>query len=106
MAPRITAEWLRQERGACESDMREFKRLFPDGAPVTLTTVRKLRTAGFGMNWLADKLSGPRWEAYLKTAAAYLKARAAAQEAYEKAEARALVAALRQELKAQETTDG
>jgi hypothetical protein len=43
--PRMTSALLRQ-RGACPEQVAIFERVFPDGAPLTLTAYRRAQQAG------------------------------------------------------------
>ena len=50
---KITAEWL-QRIGACEVEVREFERLWPRGAKVTLRNVRKAQEYELDLEWLVN----------------------------------------------------
>lgn len=48
---RITVEFL-QRYGACAERVREFSKLFPRGAPVSLSSLHKADEAGLDWTWL------------------------------------------------------
>ena len=55
MSRLITAAMLR-ERAACEEQVAEFARLFPDGTPVTLAACRAAAEAGLDLGGAAGNL--------------------------------------------------
>jgi hypothetical protein len=46
-------------RGACRSQRALFRKTFPDGAPVTMSAVRKAQNAGLDVLWLTNLLPKP-----------------------------------------------
>src|SRR3990167_4947478 len=78
----------------CVSQYRIFCSEWPDGAPITLDTLRRARELRLNIDWFASKfLSDPVWAEYEKARAAalaeYKKVRAVALDEYEKTRAAA-----------------
>lgn len=52
-------------KGACPSQRRLFRKVFPDGAPVTLAAARKAEKAGLAVTWAAYLLPVPLYYEFL-----------------------------------------
>lgn len=44
--------------GACSVSVKDFRKLFPKGAPLTKTSVRKARKGGLKLVWLCVRVRG------------------------------------------------
>ena len=62
---RITHDMLKQAR-ACPGQRRKFKRVFPNGAPVSMRSITKAREAGLDVTFCAYFLKGPVLEEYTR----------------------------------------
>jgi len=51
----ITAKWL-LSLGACEPDVDTFRKMYPKGMQVTLTSLRRCARAELDIDWLAHRL--------------------------------------------------
>lgn len=72
--PRVTATMLRR-LGACSDQVATVEREWPNGAPVTVATVRKAYRLGLDVDWLANKvLPALALAEYQRVTAAWLAA--------------------------------
>ncbi len=90
---KITVEMLREHGAKC-SQVDLFEEIFPDGAPVTMRSLKKARDAGLDVFFLQRLLTGPALTEYEKVRGRalteYEKVRDAAWAEYEKVRGRAL----------------
>jgi hypothetical protein len=90
---RITADLL-QKHGACRNAVSDFRKLFPNGATVTVANAMRCACAELDFDWAARRLlSAPAQAAYNRdmapSRAAYNQAKATAWAAYNRAPSRA-----------------
>ena len=52
-------------KGACEDQRKLFRKVFPDGAPITVAAARKAQKAGLDVLWLVNILPSPLYAEYL-----------------------------------------
>ncbi len=96
---KITVEMLR-EMDACKDQVEVFERIFPDGASVTMKSLKKARDARLDIAWLECLLSDPALEKYKKVVglarAKYYKVVTPAQKEFLKVKDHALIDALKE----------
>ena len=51
-------------KGACHEQRKLFRKLFPDGAPITMAAARKAQKAGLNVLWLVNILPKPLNDEY------------------------------------------
>ena len=51
-------------KGACEDQRKLFRKVFPDGAPITVAAARKAQKAGLDVLWLVNILPSPLDDEY------------------------------------------
>ncbi len=85
---KITVEMLREHGGHC-NQVEVFEEIFPDGAPVTMRSLKKARDARLNIVWSKCLLSDPALEKYKK-------AQGRAWKKYQKVQGRALIKALKE----------
>ena len=51
-------------KGACHSQRKLFRKLFPDGAPITMAAARKAQRAGLDVLWFVYILPKPLYDEY------------------------------------------
>jgi len=56
----ITAEWLHRLGASCEQ-LETFRRLYPDGARIILSSARRCARANLDIHWLATRLWSRHW---------------------------------------------
>ena len=97
----MTRITLKHLNGACEDQKAIFKKVFPTGAPITLTVAKKAIAHGLEISWLTKYIPIDNGEIYDVTAAParkiYNEAVDAAWKIFNVAIASALVEALEKE---------
>ena len=100
---KITSQMLRKH-GACSKSIKEFEKLFSEGATVTKRNVARALKAGLDLYWAAAYLlSAPGFEVYMDYRAvawqAYIKTNYPDEKAYHAARTAAFVAAAKAEVR-------